>query len=184
MFPIWSPITLAAVELSSIMVAFSFGVIMKKIITAGLLVFSSVVAAHEDASDPGFCAKGELVMLSETRISGDALLKITDNKAIDCPVGMDTLFTPDSESDAKLKRYIGGAIAYRNPSYRHDFFDEPERLAYAYASCSCASIINRDINTQRVRPMINGPQSLVSEAHHSIYNLEDGLSFGCYVCKE
>ncbi len=157
---------------------------MRKIITASLLVFSSIAAAHQDASDPGFCAKGELVMLSETRISGDALLKITDNKTIDCPVGMDISFIPESESDAKLKDYIGGAITYRNLSYRHDFFDEPERLAYAYASCTCASLINRDINTERVRPLINGPQSLVSDAHHSIYNLEDGLSFGCYVCKE
>ncbi len=156
---------------------------MKKIIACILLGVCVVGTAHQDASDPEFCKGGDLTLVSETRVMGEELEKITDYKSINCPVGMDTLFVPESRTDAKLTEYIGGAITYRNLSNRHDFFDEQERLAYAYASCACASLLNQDIRTESVRPRIDGPESLTSSFHHSLYNLRDGLAFSCYVCK-
>ncbi len=152
-------------------------------LTIGLLTFSSWVMAHQDASDPTFCKQGSLVEIGTVRIAGHSLDELLKDKPVDCPIGIKDIKADDT-NNKELREYVGGVLVYRNNVKRHDFFDNtPARLAYAYASCVCASMTNQDYDPGEVRPLIVSPEVLLDETHHIEYGLTDGLEFSCQVCQ-
>ncbi|MCX7552364.1 hypothetical protein OS175_00615 [Marinicella sp. S1101] len=152
-------------------------------LTLGLLYVSNNVMAHQDASDPTFCSEGSLIEIGTVNITGNAMEGMLKDKPVDCPIGIKDV-KQLSGNDKELKIYVGGVLVNRNPVKRHDFFDNtPARLAYAYASCVCASMSNQDYSPSEVRPLILGPAVLLDENHHVDYDLSEGLEFSCQVCK-
>ncbi len=149
----------------------------------GLFAFSTWVMAHQDATDPTFCTQGDLLDIGTVHIAGYSLEGLLKDKPVDCPIGIKEVKI-SMGNDKELRTYVGGVLVNRNPVKRHDFFDNtPARLAYAYASCVCASMTNQDYNPSEVRPLIISPETLLDEAHHENYDLIDGLEFSCQVCK-
>ena len=152
-------------------------------LTLGLLTCSTWVMAHQDASDPTFCAQGDMVEIGTVQVTGESLEKLLQDKPVDCPIGIKEV-KEDGTNDKELRKYVGGVLVYRNNVKRHDFFDNtPARLAYAYASCVCSSLTNQDYDPGEVRPLIISPEILLNESHHVEYNLTDGIEFSCQVCK-
>ncbi len=145
----------------------------------------STVYAHQDASDPTFCRTGVMKKISTVEISGESLQRMIEGQGVNCPVGIkyvDGLTLRDGD-ERLLSEHIGGVLTYRNTYRKHDFFDDSDaRLAYGYASCVCSSMINKDIDTNNVRPLLLEPANLISEDHHGRYKLSDGITFSCNVC--
>ncbi len=157
-------------------------------VAVGAFIFSSNTWAHSDASDPEFCKDGEIVSLATITIPDMSLTVLSQNSKVDCPVGIaepiGRIILNEGKED--LHRYVGETIQHRNQyASRHDFFDDTDaKTAYSMAACQCASLINQDINMNEVRPLLLSPESLLSETHHESYQLTDGITFSCNVCKK
>jgi hypothetical protein len=148
----------------------------KKIIFIIASLFVSVSYGHDDATASDFCPRGVIKNISTVAISGQSLVKLLQDKVVNCPVGIKG--APNDE----LGIYVGEMMVNNNPYAKHDVFDELARLAYSYASCVCASMVNKDVNLNSIRPLLIAPSSLVDEDHHTIYELEEGIEFSCNIC--
>lgn len=142
------------------------------------LAFTTLVSAHFDASDPDFCKGGEKIKISEIDLSGVSLNLAIEKSDVNCPVGI-------TDKENRLTSYIGKILVNNNIHQKHDIFDQPKssQKAYSYASCICASLVNEEIDPDKIRPLFEGPEELLGESHHNDYDLDQGLIFSCYVCK-
>ena len=154
------------------------------VVCAVLFLSTANVMAHPDASDPQFCAHGTVEEVGSVSLTGTALASILRNNPVDCSVGVKEVKDDRNPINKELRHHIGGVLVYRNIYKRHDFFEfTPARMAYAYASCVCASMINEDIDPASARPLLESPEILLDENHHEDYQFTDGLRFSCQVCK-
>ncbi len=155
------------------------------LLSFGLLVLTTDVLAHQDASDPDFCSDNDKIEIGTVSLNGSSLENLLKDKPVDCPIGVKELRDRSSRVNKELHQYVGEVMINRNPTMkRHDWFDsQPAQYAYAYASCVCASLANQDYEPNEIRPMIISPEILLNENHHVDYNLEDGIEFSCHVCK-
>ncbi len=143
------------------------------------LMMSASLWAHPDASAPDFCPDGQVVSTSHHVIEANAMLLLGKRGVVECPVGLTI------DNNLSMEKDIGQSLVNDNPAKylpTHDVFDGAARLAYSYASCICASLINKKINLEELRPLLFGPASLVSDDHHETYQLSEGMSFSCNKC--
>jgi len=132
--------------------------------------------AHDDASDPSFCPDGVIRTMSKIKIKGNILAKLLEDGTVNCPVGMKR-----ADND-ELGLYVGQVMTNNNPYAKHDVFDELSRLAYSYASCMCASMVNQGVDLTLIRPLLIAPASLVNDDHHTAFKLTEGMIFSCKIC--
>ncbi len=152
---------------------------VKTIFILTTIINCSLSFAHFDASDPFFCYKDEKIMYAEVAIKGQSLMKLIPKESfVNCPVGI-------SPKDDELSNYIGSTITNNNPYFKHDIFDMPlsAQKAYSFASCQCASMLNEKIDPNSIRPLLEGPEELLSPDHDNNYELSQGIKFSCFVCK-
>ncbi len=146
------------------------------------MFYFNCASSHPDASATDFCPNGQIINSSQHSIDGDFLAKFLKNQKVECPVGI------RESSNPELDNHVGRTIVYNNHTSQntrtktHDVFDGPAKLAFSYASCVCSSLVNQRIDLDKRRPLLTGPESIISDTHHNNYRLIEGLKFMCNVC--